>query len=213
MLYARFAWSIFTLLDAFLECRIDRRLALRTSDARLADARGFVTAVNCELFATAATRKRSQSPNKRKQDSDSVTELERTAKTPTKTSRKRKFTTQAENMSPDPISTKRARENLPFSNSTSRDRLSPSPPSLTHPPIDSPVSPPDACSFPSQRDPSLATRTKVWLENERQRSDPGDEWKQECAWRQHIWDGKTLSSDEVPRWFEVCGVEIRDAWP
>ncbi|KAH6134182.1 hypothetical protein HBI68_248550 [Parastagonospora nodorum] len=48
MLYARFAWSVFTLLDAFLECKIDRRLALRATDARLLDARGFVAAVNCK---------------------------------------------------------------------------------------------------------------------------------------------------------------------
>jgi hypothetical protein len=32
MLYARFAWSVFTLLDAFLECKFDRRLALRATD-------------------------------------------------------------------------------------------------------------------------------------------------------------------------------------
>jgi hypothetical protein len=65
MLYARFAWSVFTLLDAFLECKIDRRLALRATDARLFDARGFVAAVNCELFSSTTTRKRSQSPKKR----------------------------------------------------------------------------------------------------------------------------------------------------
>jgi hypothetical protein len=41
MLYARFAWSIFTLLDAFLECETDRRLALHISEAHIADARGF----------------------------------------------------------------------------------------------------------------------------------------------------------------------------
>jgi hypothetical protein len=39
MLYARFVWSVFTLLDAFLECKIDRRLALRATDAHLFDAR------------------------------------------------------------------------------------------------------------------------------------------------------------------------------
>ena len=41
---------IFSLLDAFLECKTDRRLALRTSDACLAVARGFVTAENMNLL-------------------------------------------------------------------------------------------------------------------------------------------------------------------
>lgn len=45
MLYARFAWDVFSLLDAFLECKTDRRLALRSSEACVADARGFVTAL------------------------------------------------------------------------------------------------------------------------------------------------------------------------
>ncbi|KAH8721509.1 hypothetical protein GQ44DRAFT_561534, partial [Phaeosphaeriaceae sp. PMI808] len=66
MLYARFAWTIFTLLDAFLGCNIDRRLALRTSDARLADARGFVPGIDCERFSSTAIRKRSNSLKKRK---------------------------------------------------------------------------------------------------------------------------------------------------
>lgn len=62
MLYARFAWSVCTLLDPCLECKIDRRLTLRASDARLAVARGLVTAANYELFSRAAARRRSQSP-------------------------------------------------------------------------------------------------------------------------------------------------------
>lgn len=50
MLYARFAWSIFTLLDPFLKCQVPRRLTLRASDAHLVDARGFATPAGCELF-------------------------------------------------------------------------------------------------------------------------------------------------------------------
>jgi hypothetical protein len=26
----------------------------------------------------------------------------------------------------------------------------------------------------------------------------------------HVWNGQTLTSDEVGRWFEACGIEIRD---
>ncbi|KAF1923044.1 uncharacterized protein M421DRAFT_104714 [Didymella exigua CBS 183.55] len=66
ILYARFAWSIFPLLRAFLESDTDRRLTLRASGAHLADARGFVAAADCERFSTAANWRRSQSPKKRK---------------------------------------------------------------------------------------------------------------------------------------------------
>ena len=62
MLYARFACSVLSRLDAFLEFKTDRRLALRTSDACLADARGFINAANCEFFPATAMRKRSRSP-------------------------------------------------------------------------------------------------------------------------------------------------------
>jgi hypothetical protein len=89
MLYARFAWSVFTLLDVFLECNIDRRLTLRASDARLAGARGFVTAANCELVSSTAARRRLQSPKKRKLDRDTVTEAQESAVPPTSTSLKR----------------------------------------------------------------------------------------------------------------------------
>ena len=72
MLYARFAWSIFPLLRAFLESDADRRLTLRASDAPLADARGFVAAADCERFSTATNGRRSQSPKKRKPERDAL---------------------------------------------------------------------------------------------------------------------------------------------
>jgi hypothetical protein len=119
MLYSRFAWSVFTLLDAFLECKIDRRLTLRASDARLAGARGFVTAVNCELFSSTAARRRSQSPKKRKPDRDTVTEAQESAVPPTSTSLKQKSIAETESLFSNVISAKRARRNLPLSASIS----------------------------------------------------------------------------------------------
>jgi hypothetical protein len=89
MLYARFTWSVFTLLDVFLECNIDRRLTLRASDARLAGARDFVTAANCELVSSTAARRRLQSLKRRKLDRDTVTEAQESAVPPISTSLKR----------------------------------------------------------------------------------------------------------------------------
>jgi len=145
MLYARFAWSIFTLLDTFLESKVDRRLALRTTDTGLGDAWGFVTAANCELFSTAASRKRS--------------------------------------ISEDPP--------LP----------------LPRAPTDSSVSPPRHGSSRPLPAPSLA---QSWLENERQRSDPDGTWDKEREWAQEVWNGRTLTGDEIERWFAVNGIEMRD---
>jgi hypothetical protein len=233
MLYARFAWSIFTLLDAFLECKIDRRLVLRTpSDPKLTDSCGFVTARNCELFSTTATRKRSQSPKKRKPDRDTVAdELDKFTETPsetrqpilsethqpvasavrqpisteihqsvpTETRRKRKSIPQAEG--PNHTPAKRICQKPSVSTSTSGH-------SPTCPPTGSTLSPLDS---PSSLPPPSPTFAQAWLEAERQRSDPDGTWNKEHDWAQQVWNGKTLSSDEVERWLVACGVEIRGA--
>lgn len=72
MLYARFAWLLFPLLGAFLSCRTNRRLICRTANGGLADGHGLFTAAFCEQFSASSTRKRSQSPKKRKPDEDAV---------------------------------------------------------------------------------------------------------------------------------------------
>ncbi|KAF1828445.1 hypothetical protein BDW02DRAFT_652052 [Decorospora gaudefroyi] len=182
MLYARFAWSVFSLLDAFLECKTDRRLALRTSDACLADARGFVTAANCELFSAAAERKRSQSPKKRKPERDTVLEHDEP---------------QHSIASTDATPMKRARRYL----------ISPTLRMPIQSPADSLLSPLDSRS--SSHPPTLPL-AQAWLNAERQRSDPYCTWDKERDWARRVWDGKTLASDDVGRWFEACGFEVRD---
>jgi hypothetical protein len=72
MLYARCAWSVFTLLGAFLKCKIDKPFALRATDACFFDARGFVIAAYCGLFSTVTTKKRWQSPKKHQSERDIV---------------------------------------------------------------------------------------------------------------------------------------------
>jgi hypothetical protein len=207
MLYARFAWSIFTLLDAFLECKIARRLALRASDARLVDARGFVTAASCELFTSTSARKRSQSPKKRKPDRDTVTEVESTTEHHTKSKRKYELDAGVEDMPSHAFSTKRARRHSSASTSTSEDLSSPSPPAPTCLPTDTRFS-----SLDRRPPPTLNTEliAQAWLENERQRSDPDGTWDEEREWVQHVWSGKTLASSELEQWFAAIGTEIRE---
>jgi hypothetical protein len=148
MLYARFAWSVFMLLDAFLECKIDRRLTLRASDARLAGARGFVTAADCELFSTAA-RRRAQSPKKRKPDRDTVTEAQESPVPPTSTSLKRKSIAEAKDLSSNIISAKRVRQDPPLSASFSDNALCSSPLTPAYSPTDTSLSTLGPRSLPS----------------------------------------------------------------
>jgi HNH endonuclease len=67
VLFARFAWSIFPLLDGFLTCRVRRRLLLANEiveESAVGD--GFVSWEKCAQFS----RKRSRSPKKRRPDAD-----------------------------------------------------------------------------------------------------------------------------------------------
>jgi hypothetical protein len=207
MLYARFAWSVFTLLDAFLECKIDRRLTLRASDARLADARGFVTALNCELFSSAAARRRSQSPKKRKQDRGTVTEAQITAGPSTITNLKRTSTAEAEGLLCHLISVKRSRRDLrPPASYTDIASFS-SPLTTTYPLADMSTSALDAQSLPT---PPVQPLAQTWLELERRRSDPDGMWRKEHDWAQRIWNGETLTSGDMVQWLEAVGMDIKD---
>ncbi|KAK4978309.1 hypothetical protein LTR28_006308 [Elasticomyces elasticus] len=225
MLYARFAWSLFPLLGAFLSCRTNRRLAFRTPNGGLADSRGFVAAALCEQFSAAATRKRSQSPKKRKPEIDTVADatdtdiaevdkraqLEDDRKKPTSASSGQKRRSSAEHADAEagssddilPWARKRGRPQADSSSSSSSS-LSPKSTNSIRPSLSgaSYSSPP---MFPNC--PPLA---RAWLEAERQRSDIPGTCKEESDWARQVWAGKTLAGDEVVRWFEACGFEVRE---
>ncbi|KAI0570125.1 hypothetical protein TUN199_11183 [Pyrenophora tritici-repentis] len=72
ILFARFAWTLFPLLEAFLSCKKDRRLTVRTtSHDQILDG-GYFTAAACERFSMSSTRTRSVSPKKRKPDEGAI---------------------------------------------------------------------------------------------------------------------------------------------
>ncbi|KAB2100127.1 hypothetical protein AG0111_0g11654 [Alternaria gaisen] len=52
MLFARFAWTLFPLLEAFLSCKEDRRLTVRTTDHDQILDRGYFPAAACDRFST-----------------------------------------------------------------------------------------------------------------------------------------------------------------
>ncbi|KAH8701326.1 hypothetical protein GQ44DRAFT_732977 [Phaeosphaeriaceae sp. PMI808] len=195
MLYARFAWSLFPLLSAFLSCRKSRRLAVSIPVDGEADSRGFFAATFCEQFSVSAARKRSQSPKKRKPEHDSAIEHTEPEGFMVPNDGKRRFDGTT---SPDAYSAERARRCL----ERTPTHLEPS-----CSPLVLPLSPPDSRESSHPLTPPLA---KAWLDVERQRSDPQGTWNNVNKWMQDVWGGETLSEEEAKRWLEVSGVEVRD---
>jgi hypothetical protein len=222
MLFARFAWTLFPLLEAFLSCKEDRRLTVRTtSHAQILD-RGYFTAAACERFSISSTRKRSVSPKKRKPDEDAIDSngvndvyvrqhIEHPDDTNTSVFapnlRKRSIGC-IDHKSPPPCQT-------PGSNK--RWKASPVPEQSSFSSTVSPTSPTEcsthsgddaveSCMIVSHNSP-LA---QDWLEKERKRSDPEQTWTEELHWVREVWAGKTMTSCEVSRFWDLSGYEVRD---
>ena len=63
------------------------------------------------------------------------------------------------------------------------------------------------CAIVSHGSPS----PQKWLEQERERSDPGQTWTKEMRWVCEVWAGKAMASHEVPRFLDLSGYDVRDA--
>ncbi|KAH8714825.1 hypothetical protein GQ44DRAFT_762634 [Phaeosphaeriaceae sp. PMI808] len=214
MLYARFAWSLFPLLSGFLSCRTNRRLIIRAAVDSLPDCRGFFAASFCEQFSISATRRRSQSPKKRKPDNESVVDSISTGDAEVceqelvqddpkisisaSNHRKRPFNDADTKSNVSSRGGKRGRRQEVSRSSSVPRALSPSNILSDHS---------DASSMTSPNIPPLA---QEWLKKERQRSDTQNRWAEEKRWAREVWAGKSLSSHEVMRWLEVSGYDVRD---
>jgi hypothetical protein len=133
-----------------------------------------------------------------------VTEYEELEETAAGIGWKRRLTSHARKTSPNVNPAKHTCWDLLRSVSTSEEASSPLPLTPIHLPMDSQL---DSRTSSPLLVPLLA---QVWLETDRQRSDPDGKWNKENKWARRVWDGQTLTSDEVGRWFEACGIEIRD---
>ncbi|KAH8712037.1 hypothetical protein GQ44DRAFT_625931 [Phaeosphaeriaceae sp. PMI808] len=182
-LFARFAWSIFPLLDTFLTCRARRRLLLANNNATFFDREGFVSWERCAQFS----RKRSQSPKKRKPEAgpamgDNIG-----------------VSVTADGLHP------RKRYQCQYAMSPQN---SPTLNNLAH---QSPH-PPSASFSGAHNSPDVSTLAHTWLEQERLRSDTRDEWGEKKAWAKSVWAGNvTLDEGRARKWLEICGVEFQDA--
>jgi hypothetical protein len=225
LLFARFAWTLFPLLGAFLSCKEDRRLTLRILTHNQMLSRRFFSAADCERFSQPTSRKRSQSPKKRKPDGDVPDSapvdgavVHTRANRPAALPNPRKRTNTSENNSIFPPDHPRGR--------TKRRKPSPCPalslPSSSTPTPSSSHSPSSSsepffqlehaevsCAIASSISaPAISDLVQQWLLNERLRSDHEHKWMQDSIWADQVWAGKSLAGHEVKRWLELSGCEV-----
>lgn len=225
LLFARFAWTLFPLLGAFLSCREDRRLTLRVAAHKQMLSRGFFSAADCGRFPQPASRRRSQSPKKRKPDGDVPDSapldgavVHTRVNTPASLPNPRKRTNISEDNDVLPPDQSRER--------TKRWKPSPCPalslpsssistPSSSHPP-----SSPNRSSSQLEHTevprtiassisaPAISHLAQQWLDVERLRSDPEQSWTQDNTWAKSVWAGKSLAGHEVKHWLDLSGYEV-----
>jgi hypothetical protein len=221
-LFARFAWTLFPLLGAFLSCKEDRRLTVRTTTHDQILDRGYFSAAACERFSISSSRKRSVSPKKRKPDEgavdsnvvDDVDVREHTQPqddtNPSALARnlQKRSIGCIDHQHPTPCRT-------PGSNKRRKASLVPEQSSF--PSTVSPTSPTECstCSGDDAEESCLiashdSTLAQKWLEKERERSDPEQTWTEEMHWVREVWAGKTMASHEIPRFWDLSGYEVRD---
>ncbi|KAH7111094.1 hypothetical protein B0J11DRAFT_498739 [Dendryphion nanum] len=178
-LFSRFAWSIFPLVDGFLTCRERRRLLLTSENAASFDNEGFVPWERCAQFS----RKRSQSPKKRKPDSGPMADNADLA---------------IKSEEPHPRNKRPCRHPVFHSDINLGENLTPSisasPGSL--PALDTQISfksvDSDKFEDPSDLSPSIH-----------------DQWEADKSWAKEVWTGNIILDEAKARkWFEICGAEF-----
>lgn len=207
-LFARFAWSIFPLVDGFLTCRERRRLLLASEDATSFDNEGFVSWERCAQFS----RKRSQSPKKRKPDSRPMAEgvdlaiksdepgvrNKRQCQHPMFQSDDCLEKSLASSVSTSPASLPALDIQTSF-RSVDSDTLEDPVLRITSPSIGGPSSHPSVSvhALPAHRDfyPSAC-----------------DQWEAEKSWSKEVWTGHvTLGEREARKWLEISGAEFPES--
>lgn len=210
-LFARFAWSIFPLLDAFLTCRERRRLLLANENAAPSDDDGFVAWERCAQFS----RKRSQSPKKRKPDSmPSVDDnINLTMESGDLRARKKQrcqylvphesihlSKTSASSTSTSPASLPELDARASFELDGSDELEDPL------------ISITSSCSIDRQDREHFSSLSSAWSAQERLRSNVHDEWKEKESWTRDVWMGKiSLDEEDATEWLKNCGAEFPEA--
>ncbi|KAH7111789.1 hypothetical protein B0J11DRAFT_598420 [Dendryphion nanum] len=207
-LFAQFAWSIFPLVDGFLTCRERRRLLLASENAASFDNEGFVPWERCAQFS----RKRSQSPKKRKPDSGPMVDDADLA---------------IKSDEPHPRNKRRCQHPVFHSDTHLSESLIPSvsasPASLpaldTHIPFKSvdsdkfedSVRTTASPSSTSRQSPHYSVLTHKWSAQSDLSPSTHGQWEADKSWAKDVWTRKAIL-DEVKarKWVEICGAEFPD---
>jgi len=178
-LFARFAWSMFTLLSGFLRVGVERRLVGTTISSPSGLPR-TLSAADCRNLAPGGSKSRSRSPTKRQRSrSDADIDAEGNGEA-CERGRQRKRRRR------DDSAGEGAHEGSERTEST---KAVPTP----------------TCTegIDSLRD--------TWLQRERLRSDPDNEWSKEEAWATCIRDSdRVMDPTDIQRYYKFIGYELRE---
>ncbi|CAI6225658.1 unnamed protein product [Periconia digitata] len=174
------------------------------------DKDGFVSWERCAQFS----RKRSQSPKKRKHDSgppvdDNINLTIESNESRARKKRRCQYLARRNEIDMDEFPVSSASTSAVSSLDLDTETLSkfnnPSEPGYPLLPIESPqATGKNKCSH-------LSTLSHAWLTKERLRSNTYGEWGKKESWRKNVWAGKvTLEEEEAVEWLKSCGVEISE---
>ena len=199
-LFARFAWSMFTLLTGFLRVGVERRLIGTTISSPSGGLPRLISAVECRAFVgPGGLKSRSQSPTKRLRRGEDVDdelegeeELDSEGEGSERALRiRKKRKTRDEAIRPGEEGFYEGSESA---ESSSKAILTPR----------------DTCTE-EVNGIGIDTLRQTWLLKERLRSDPEKKWEEEETWAMDIKDAaaeKVMGPGEVRRYYSFMGYEL-----
>ena len=204
--FARFAWSIFPLLDEFLTCGKRRRLLLMNEIEQ--DSDGFISSRKCAYFS----RWRSRSPKKRKPNAEGANDNDAGSAAEEEQEHRPRKRCRLRSTSP-PATCDSVTESISpgLDQDIYERRSSQSPPSTPNllNPLQESIIPAILTENNAPLSESSSALAQLWLANERLRSDPQNKWKHERAWAEDVWNGNiTLTEKTAKKWYEICGAEV-----
>jgi hypothetical protein len=207
MFFARFAWSIFPLLEGFLTNGERRRLVVR--EMIEFDSDGFISSERCAQFST----RRSRSPKKRKPIAETANDNDAASAAEEEQDYRPQKRRRLSSISPPATFYTVTQPTSPDLSQTLYESRStwplPGTSNLLDPPHETDI-PANLAEDNVPLKDRASTLAQLWLANERLRSDPDKKWEDERVWAQQVWDGNTtLNERTAKKWYEICGAEFQ----
>lgn len=202
-LFARFAWTIFPLLNAFITCRARRRLLVANENVTFLNSDVFVPWERCAQFST----KRSQSPKKRRPEAEPAMDENIGISAMEGPHRRKRHQRRYALSSHDLLDL--SSHPLDHHWDSFASSIPASPTSLPAPDANASLwaADSDDVTHESQSSPSasfndahdhsnISTLSHTWLEQERQRSNTQNEWEEKKAWAKEVWNEYVMLDEE-----------------